>query len=241
LGKAVAKGQQPSSVIFRNGIRIDSPKDNPLLEIVYEVFFRKVYNPVQLPIVPEDIVVDLGSNVGVFTVFAAQRTRNTIHAIEPFPENVEFLNRNIAANGLQNVITHRVAITDRVGSAKLFLTGISGGHLLFDHDITGPLEKYIEVPAITLTRFMDDNHLERIDYLKVDCEGSEGAILLSTPEEYLRRIKKIGMEFHDNVSHPRHEGLQALLEKAGFATWLSWNGKYPFGYIYAVRNQERTG
>jgi FkbM family methyltransferase len=235
LGKSVTRGEQPSTVIFRNGVRIDSPRNNPLLDIVYEVFFRKVYNPVRLAVEPEDIVVDLGANVGVFSLFAAQRTRNTIHAIEPFPENVEFLNRNFKANGLQNAVSHRLAITDHVGSAKLFLTEITGGHLLFDHDISGPLREYIEVPAVTLKEFMDDNELGHIDYLKVDCEGSEGAILSSTPEEYLRRIKKIGMEFHDNVSRPDHAGLQALLNKAGFATWLNWNGRYPFGYLYAVR------
>lgn len=236
LAKSIVKGDPPCHVILGNGARIDSPRNNPLLYIMCEVFFRKVYNPKSLPIEPDDVVVDLGANVGVFTLFAAQRTRNMIYAIEPFPENVEFLNRNVATNGLRNVVTHRAAVTDHIGSAKLFLTKISGGHLLFDHDINGPLEEYVEVPAITLKRFMDDNNLKRIDYLKVDCEGSEGAILLSTPAEYLRKIRKIGMEFHDNVSQPQHAGLCALLEKAGFATWLNWNGRCPFGYLYAVRN-----
>lgn len=76
---SIVKGKQPNTVILRNGIRIDAPEDNTLLEMVYEIFFRNVYNPVNLPIEANDIVVDIGANIGVFTLFAASRTQNTIY------------------------------------------------------------------------------------------------------------------------------------------------------------------
>ncbi len=175
---ATITGQRPTTVILRNGIQIDAPGDNTLLDMVHEIFFRKAYNPANLPIETNDIVVDIGANIGVFTLFAASRTKNTVYAFEPFPGNVEFLDRNIHTNCLDNVITHKVAVSDKIGRVKLFLSEISGGHLLFDHNIKGKLDKYIEVPAITLQRIMDDNNLERIDFLKLDCEGSEGSILM---------------------------------------------------------------
>ena len=233
---SIVKGQQPTTVILRNGIQIDAPKYNDLLVMADEIFFRNIYNPVSLRIESNDIVVDIGANIGVFTLFAARRTQNTIYAFEPFPENIEFLNRNIRINGLYNITSHCVAVCDKIGSAKLFISGISAGHLLFNHSIEGKLEKYIKVPTTTLQRIMDVNNLEQIDFLKLDCEGSEGSILMSTPKDYLQRIKKIAMEFHDNVSQLKHDGIQRLLKELGFITKLNWNGNSAFGYLYAIRD-----
>jgi hypothetical protein len=67
----------------------------------------------------------------------------------------------------------------------------------------------------------------------MDCEGSEGFILTSTSEEYLRRIRKIAIEFHDNVSILHHSQIKELLENLGFAVDLRWEGNGPFGYLYA--------
>jgi FkbM family methyltransferase len=210
---SVIKGQKPTIVILRDRTRIDAPKNNTLLEMISEIFFKNVYNPATLPIENNDVVVDIGANIGVFTLFAAYRTQNTVYAFEPFPVNLDFLNRNIHTNGLPNVTTQCVAVSDKIGSAKLFLAEISEGHLLFNHNIKGKLEKYMEVPSVTLQCIMDNNNLQYVDFLKLDCEGSEGSILISTPSEYLKRIRKIAMEFHDNVSQLKHDDIQRLLEK----------------------------
>ncbi len=234
---SIIRGNKPTTVILRNGMTIDAPTDNTLLDMVHEIFFSHVYNPADFSIGADDIVVDIGANIGVFALFAAQRTKNTIYAFEPFSVNVNFLNRNINTNGFHNIVTHQVAVSDRIGSAKLFLSEISGGHLLFDHNIKGKLENCVEVPCITLQRIMDDNNLERIDFLKLDCEGSEGSILMSTPSTYLKRIGKIAMEFHNNVSQLKHNDIRGLMGELGFVTSLVWNGDSPFGYLYGRRGR----
>ena len=83
---------------------------------------------------------------------------------------------------------------------------------------------------------MRSNDLKEIDFLKLDCEGAEGSILTSTPGEHLKRIRKIAMEFHDNVSQLKHDEIQRLLADAGFVTTLNWNGRSPFGYLYGKRD-----
>lgn len=236
LSISIVKGKNPTTVILKNGVQVDAPLDNTLLHMVDEIFFKNVYNPIDFPIKNNDIVVDIGANIGVFTLFAARRTQRTVYAFEPFPKNVEFINRNIHNNGLHNTKVYCVAVSDKIGSSKLFLSEISGGHLLFDHNNDGKLEKYANVPTVTLQSIMDDNNLERIDFLKLDCEGSEGSILLSTPKDYLKRIGIIAMEFHDNVSLLKHDDIKSLLENVGFATELKWNGKSPFGYLYGKRS-----
>lgn len=227
-------GDVVTTVTLRSGIRISGP-DNTVLQSV-PIFGWKVYNPHKLHIEPDDIVVDIGANIGVFTLFAACKTRNKIYAYEPFPENFEILNRNIQANNITNVVTMKAAATDEIGSAKLLINESSDGHRLINHSIEGELQKYIQVPTVTLQSIIDDNNLEHIDFLKIDCEGSEGSILTSTPKQYLKRIRKIAMEFHDNVSPLKHDDIQRLLEDIGFVVKLNWDGKSPFGYLYGRRD-----
>lgn len=236
IASSLAKGREPTKVVLRNGICIEAPHGrNSLLAMVHEIFSRRVYNPGNLSIETDDVVVDIGANVGVFTLFAASMTKNHVYSVEPFPANVCFLEQNIRRNGLHNVTVACTAVSEAIGSANLFLSRCAAGHLLFDHSIEGTLERYVNVPTTTLCEFMDTNSLQEIDFLKMDCEGCEGAILSSTPRAYLRRIRKIALEFHDNISELKHYDIQKLLEEEGFTTKLSWNGKGPFGYLYACR------
>ena len=82
---------------------------------------------------------------------------------------------------------------------------------------------------------MDQNGLDHIDFLKLDCEGGEGYILLSTPLDYLKRIRKIAMEFHDTLSPLKHEEMDRILVDAGFKTSLVWDGAESSGYLFARR------
>ncbi len=229
------KAEEPSNFMLRNGVAIESPEKTKNMFLVEEIFFDKVYTPGEIKIEDNDVVVDIGSNIGVFTVFAAKLTRNSVYAFEPFPQNVELLKRNIDKNNLQNVVINPVAVSDRMGGGKLFLSDINAGHLLFDHNISGKLDKYIEVPTVDLKQIFDGNKLEVIDFMKMDCEGMEGLIFKNTPVQYLKRIRKIALEFHDNVSALGHVQIQNLLEDAGFIVNLKWDGYSPFGYIYAKR------
>jgi FkbM family methyltransferase len=203
--------------------------------MVHEIFYERVYTPPGLEIDIHDVVVDIGANVGVFTLFAARNTQETVYAFEPIPLDIEFLHRNILKNRLRNVVCIPAAVCDRAGSVKLYLSEACSG-TLFDHNIRGKLEQYIQVPATTLQEIMDRSDLRRIDFLKLDCEGAEGLIFRSTPTSYLKRIRKIAMEFHDNASALKHDELRLALENAGFATRLKWSRHSPFGYLYGKRD-----
>jgi len=231
---SIIKEQSPK-VILRNGIQINGFEDNVILDQVIEIYHKNAYTPHFLPIESKDTVVDIGANVGVFSMFAACITHGKVYAYEPFSDNFELLSQNIRVNNLHNIIAYNIAVSDKAGSEKLLISKISSGHHLSDHNITEELEHYVEVPTTTLQSIMDDNNLENIDFLKLDCEGSEGAILSSTPKDYLKRLRKIAIEFHDNVSQLKHDEIQELLENFGFVVKLRWNGKSPFGYLYAKR------
>lgn len=229
------KNSSPDRIILRDGTIVRAPRDADILNLINEIFFTKCYSPEYLPIDKNDIVVDIGANVGLFTIYAAKKTLNNVYAYEPFPDNCKFINLNVITNQLKNVKIFQYAISDKIDNQRLYLADIRGGHLLFDHNISGKLERYIEVPTITLKQVVEFNDIERIDFLKIDCEGSEGAIFKSIPIDYFMKIQKIAMEFHDNVSMLNHDDIIGVLKDNGFKTFLIWDGHSPFGYIHDRR------
>jgi len=65
---------------------------------------------------PGDVVVDAGANIGGFTLPLALQVgvHGRVHAFEPFRRIFQTLTANVALNGLGNVITHNLALGDRV-------------------------------------------------------------------------------------------------------------------------------
>ncbi len=200
-----------------------------------EIFIDQVYLPNGWSINVDDVIVDIGANIGIFSIFAALKTKNKIFAFEPFPENFEFLKHNIKRNNLNNISVNCLAVSDKDGTEKLYISEISGGHLLFDHNKKGELNRYVEVPSKTLETIIKENSLKKINFLKMDCEGSEGQILNATPSSCFEIIEKIAIEFHDNVSSLNHDEIINLLENCGFNCSLNFDGKTSFGYLFAKR------
>src|SRR5690348_6909795 len=84
---SIAKRQATIKVVLRNGVQIEAPEK--LFWLVNEIFFKRVYNPAHLTIGKDDVIVDIGAHIGVFTLFAASITQNTVFAFEPSPRNFE--------------------------------------------------------------------------------------------------------------------------------------------------------
>ena len=218
--------------------KFSSPPNNEVFApLIDEVFFRRAYCPEGFEIRADDIVVDVGANIGIFTVFAASQSRHRVIAVEPFPDNFKYLMLNCESNGLDHVHCIEAALTGESGRAKLYDSGSSGGHLLFDHNNNGRLTKYILVPTITLRSLVAEHRLPRIDFLKMDCEGAEGDILQSLEVADFLQIDRLAMEFHDNVSSLKHDKIEQLLVARGYEVRLVWDGASPFGYLYAGRGR----
>lgn len=248
---SIAQKKEPAKIILKDGLQMTASV--ALRYLVREIFYEHIYNPAEFPIEQNDIVVDIGANCGIFTLFAATSTRNAVYAYEPSPENFAILTHNITMNNLQHIVAHCCAVSDKIGAATLFLNPEDGQqHLLFAHRNIQKIEQYsnvsnlayllpqtdinascVSVPTTTLQAIIEEHHLKHIDFLKLDCEGSEGEILASTPITLLRKIRKIALEFHDHLSPFYHTRLQGFLEAAGLTTRLRWDGHSPLGYIYA--------
>jgi FkbM family methyltransferase len=123
------------------------------------------------------IFIDIGANIGYYSLMAACFGATRILAIEPNPHALERLVFNIAANGYDDRITVLpVALGDAAGQATLFIPeqGDIGGGRISDHRIEG---RQVTVAVQPLTAILADQGIVRIDALKIDVEGMEDAVL----------------------------------------------------------------
>ncbi|MBJ12828.1 MAG: hypothetical protein CMG62_07105 [Candidatus Marinimicrobia bacterium] len=225
-----------SELILKNDIKISAPTNNTLMHLVEEIFFNNVYLPDGYKIKPDDVVVDVGANIGIFSIFSAMYTQKKIYSIEPFNENIKYLKKNILINSFKNLIQiEPYALSDIDSEKKLYISKTSGGHLLFNKNINGKLEKFVKVPTKNLKYLINKYNLKRINFLKLDCEGSEGHIIKSLTSQEFEMIDKIVMEFHNNVSILNHNDIAELLKIHNYDVDVDWNGKSMFGYLYAKK------
>ncbi len=230
---AIAK-RGPATGRLNNGLMISSPEVSTLLPVVDEVFYQRAYSPAGFTIGRNDIVVDIGAHIGIFSLFAARQTDGVVYAYEPFPGNAELLRSNIAANGARNIQVRELAVAGEIGIAALAVGELSVGNLVGPSASDGAVSGTLQVRSTTLEQIFIDENLHHIDFLKLDCEGCEGAILQATPDDVLRRVSKIAIEFHDNWSSMSHQQIVEHLRRLGFTTELSHDGQGEFGYVYAA-------
>ena len=179
----------------------------------YENLIRMDYfkNGVALDV--GDTVIDIGANIGCFTVMAASMVGPSGHviSIEPEPESYKLLCRNIQLNNLSNVTALNLAISDQNG---LIPFNVSPNSLLTS--IFAEVDKCevggetIMLESRTLEKVLDEMKIDQVQLIKMDCEGSEYGILESLRPGLASRIKQISMEVHEILGHKPHEIVQLL-------------------------------
>jgi FkbM family methyltransferase len=186
---------------------------------IAEVELLAVYQPDDFEIKEHDTVIDIGAHIGTFSVQAAKSAyKGKIYSFEPFPENFSLLQQNLQLNKIENVTPYRTAISDCGGFAPLFISkDNSGGHSLIKNApaVRNSINS-IRVETKALEQIVQENKIKHINFLKMDCEGSEYNILLSTPEGLFKKIDKISVECHNIGKISNKKIVNELLEKRGF-------------------------
>jgi len=152
-----------------------------LLNGFWEIWVTKVFRET---VKPGMTVVEIGANIGYFTLLAAQKIgpNGKIFAFEANPQVFDILFQNMAVNGfLERVTLVNKAVSDKSGSLKFHkLKRHQGSSSIIDFSPEF-LDKYrdametIQVEAIALDEFFKDKD-PRVDLIKIDAEGSEALI-----------------------------------------------------------------
>ena len=216
-------------VVETRSKRVIPIEDRDELTTVWHVFFGKEYT------IPRNShsILDLGANIGAFAVWVVDQCPSAqVHSVEPFPSTYERLVDTVTKNNLQDrVQCHNLAVSDINGVVSFDATEGKRSYCrtILDEGSNSPA---ITVRSCNLTTLLADLQMDTLDCLKMDVEGAEYPILLTTDKDTLRRIKLITLEYHDIAKTPP---LWKHLESSGFRCTrqidCGWSGLATFEQI----------
>jgi FkbM family methyltransferase len=166
---------------------------------------------------PDDIILELGANIGYYVLIESTVLSDTgyIYAVEPAPENVTLLKKNIALNNIRNVEVFHMAMSDKEGIAKLYMGKACNLHSLVGSPNAIDAE-FVEVETNTVDNFLKGR--KSITFLRMDIEGYE-ATVIDGMQETLESpgLKKMFIEIHPHrVSADKMQYLLKKVQESGF-------------------------
>ncbi len=260
--RARALHRLPNGIVVSQVARTES-------ELLYEeIFVRRAYDRHGITFGDNDVVFDVGANIGLFTLFVLGRAPGAlVHAFEPSRVVHELLRANLARHGFTARL-HRVALSRHEGNASFtFYPGMSTmSGLLADPDVDLALSQQVtrnrgpahaaaaaelmqgrfdglseEVAVDTLSSIMRRERVARIDLLKIDAEKSEQDILDGIAERDWPAIRQLAIEVHD--SHDRVSRMTRMLEARGYLVEVDEDEAHAhtaLRQLYAIRPPRRT-
>ena len=142
-----------------------------------------LYEPAKMAAVrhflkPGMTFVDVGGNKGDFALLAAFLTGQSgaVLCFEPERENCQWIHKSIELNGYKNIGLHEVALSDRDGTAPLYLGRKSGWHTLLSGQQRSDAG-IILVRTAMLDSILTKLSVGKIDVMKIDVEGAELQVL----------------------------------------------------------------
>ena len=154
----------------------------------WEINLKKIYEHNNTRVKKGDVVVDLGANIGFFSLYAIMNGASKVYSVEASNNTFKSLSENV---NKFNIYPFNVAISQ--GETKIFyLSDTTGSSSIYKQ--TNNVEI---VNCITFEKFIQENKIEHINFLKIDIEGSEYEMFNTIDENYLRNnIDTIFLEYH---------------------------------------------
>ena len=172
-----AKFDESGSIVVRGNTMFLNPKDKVITtHMVLSGSWEPKETEMFLQLAkPGDTIVDVGANIGYYTVLGAQAVgpAGKIYAFEPDPVAFGFLTKNVKTNGYANVIAEEKALSNKSEKIKLYLDEFNKG----DHRIYQVGNRpAIDVVAVTLDGYLPPDR-RKVDLIKIDTQGAEVVIL----------------------------------------------------------------
>ena len=191
---------------------------------------------------PGSVVLDIGANIGYFTLLAAVLAgdKGMVLAVEPDPHNFSLLERNIASNQKQTVALYPCALGAQAGAADLYRSPDQnfGDHRLYNSsggDSDTRMEGVVEVPVRTGDELVTSATSAPIDFIKMDVQGYECYVLRGLKKTIVSSAQLI------LLSEVWPMGLQnAGSSVAEFVDLCSQTGMLPYALLSDGQLQQTT-
>ena len=166
---------------------------------------------------PDDVILELGANIGYYVLIESKvlSDKGYIYAVEPAADNVELLKKNIALNNIKNIEVSNMAISNKKGTAKLYLGKACNLHSLINSS-GSPDAKYVEVQTDTVDNFLKGK--KPISFLRMDVEGYETEVIDGMRDTLKSQsFKRLFVEIHPHrVSTAKMQNFLKTLQDYGF-------------------------
>jgi FkbM family methyltransferase len=195
-------------IIFKNipfYIRPLILSDVVMTSPAWEPYVKKVFVPKN-----DEIVIDVGAHIGTYAIPMAVQIGKSgkVLIIEPNPNNIIILKKNIEINRLQNVILIEKAVSNKNEISNLTLS--DDPMLSMINNNTN--DENIEIECVTLDSICEKFNIEKIDWLKIDAESSEIRVL----EGAKIILEKIHPKIIVEVRKENEIKLKEILNKNGY-------------------------
>ena len=161
-----------------------------------------IYSAPGVGVGPDDVVLDCGANVGVYARHAIEAGAKLVVAIEPAPETLECLRRNLAGEiAASRVIVYPKGVWDKEDQLTLYVDPANTAAASFLHQDT-KFRQVQQVPLTTIDNLVAELGLERVDFIKMDIEGAEPNALRGARQTLNRFRPRLAISSYHAADHP---------------------------------------
>lgn len=223
--------------------------------LFYEIFIKNEYSLLDEIISKSNIIFDIWSNIGLFSLYVLSLKYNFLVKLEEdfliiednilnlkdfkvhlFEPNIKTFNlsKEILNNFEENLIFNNIWLSNKSGTFEIIIPEIDCQTSLYESFLTKKSSQKILAQFIKFQDYIEKNNISQIDLLKLDVEWAEFDILLDLEEKYFRKTKVLFLEYH-LLNNDFEEKFPKLLEKLRkYFTNVEvrkWEYSYRIGYI----------
>ena len=182
------------TVRLRKGYTIHFSSHNQDLLTVIEIFCKKDYGKI-----PKDgVLIDIGANIGIYSLYAALNGARKVYAIEPNREAYNILMKNVSENHFEKIIVPiNLAVTAIADDQVMIPVKSHRQNRIRANFGEENYEGYEPVKTISLKGIFKKYSVDHVELMKIDCEGSEYDILLKSDPVLYENISEIRIEYHE--------------------------------------------
>jgi FkbM family methyltransferase len=187
-----------NNICEHNGLCISFDDNSSGLQVLQNIFVDREYAD-YFPFYQDAVIVDIGAHYGYFSLFADVNSgpNARVFSFEPDPKNYAVLNKNISSQGSKKIKVFPFAIGGKNRTASLHLGHSTNSSLIEDYQLLSKEHSSTSVDVRALDEVLTELNIDKIDFLKIDCEGAEYEIIAQSSDDSLKKASIISMEFHD--------------------------------------------
>lgn len=184
-----------------------------------ELFMYGIHEPITTELIKKNLregmhAVDIGSNIGYYVILEAKIVgdKGKVIAIEPYPDSVSLLKKNIKFNKVENVVEiFEIAVGKEDGYMRFYIYDQANWNSLI------PFHKSKSSIIVKVSPLDKIINLERVHFIRLDVEGFEPEVIEGSIEIIKKNKPLLCIELHPHIRDPEAiKNMLLKLEQTGY-------------------------